>query len=364
MMALECRHLLLAVLSFCWPLAVLAQPAAASHRAEADPFTFRLAEGERAQSKNQGERSQALEGSGQAYPIKPIRVIVGFAPSGGTDVAARTLGQKLAETLGQSIVVDNRPGAGGTIGDALAATAAPDGYTLLMTANGPHAIAPSLYASLPYNIFRDYASISLVTTNPYVLVVHPSVPAASVKEFIAWLKSNPTQANFSSAGNGTPAHLAGELFKSMAGVSMTHVPYKGAAPALAGLMGGQVNVLFSEMLTAAPQLKSGKVRALAVTTAARSAFVPDLPTISESGLTGYDVSVWYALLAPARTQKTIIARLNSDVVRALQTPDLKERFARMGSTASSSSPAELDALIRRDYEQWAHVIKSAGIKLD
>jgi tripartite-type tricarboxylate transporter receptor subunit TctC len=233
-----------------------------------------------------------------------------------------------------------------------------------MTANGPHAIAPSLYASLPYNIFRDYASISLVTTNPYVLVVHPSVPAASVKEFITWLKSNPTQANFSSAGNGTPAHLAGELFKSMAGVSMTHVPYKGAAPALAGLMGGQVNVLFSEMLTAAPQLKSGKVRALAVTTAARSAFVPDLPTISESGLTGYDVSVWYALLAPARTPKPIIARLNSDVVRALQTPDLKERFARMGSTASSSSPAELDALIRRDYEQWAHVIKSAGIKLD
>ena len=262
-------------------------------------------------------------------------------------------------------MIDNRPGAGGTIGNALAATTAPDGYTLLMTANGPHSIAPSLYASLPYNIFRDYASISLVTTNPYVLVVHPSVPAVSVKEFIAWLKSNPTQGNFSSAGNGTPAHLAGELFKSMAAVNMTHVPCrKGAAPALAGLIGGQVNVLFSEMLTAAPQLKSGKVRALAVTTATRSAFVPDLPTISESGLAGYDVSVWYALLAPAGTPKPIIARLNGDVVRALQTPDLIERFARMGSTASSSSPSELDALIKRDYERWARVIKSAGIKLD
>lgn len=300
----------------------------------------------------------------QAYPTKPIRVIVGFAPSGGTDIAARTLSQRLAETLGQSIVIDNRPGAGGTLGNALAATAAPDGYTLLMTANGPHAIAPSLYASLPYSIFKDYASISLVATNPYVLLLHPSLPATSVKEFIAWLIANPNQANFSSAGNGTPAHLAGELFKAMAGVTMTHVPYKGAAPALMGLMGGQVNVLFSEMLTAAPHLKSGKVRALAVTTAARTAFLPDLPTISETGLAGYDVSVWYGLLAPAGTPKAIIARLNSEVVRALQTQDVKERFSSMGSTASASTPAEFDALIKRDYEKWARVIKNAGIKLE
>jgi tripartite-type tricarboxylate transporter receptor subunit TctC len=323
-MTLDRRRVLWAVLSLCWPLAAGAQ----------------------------------------VYPVKPIRVIVGFAPSGGTDVAARTLGQKLAESLGQSIVIDNRPGAGGTIGNALAAAAAADGYTLLMTANGPHAIAPSLYATLSYNIFRDYAAISLVATNPYVLVVHPSVPAASVKEFTAWLKSNPAQANFSSAGNGTPSHLAGELFNSMAGVRMTHVPYKGAAPALAALMGGQVNVLFSEMLTAAPQLKSGKLRALAVTTAARTPFLPELPTIGESGLAGYDVSVWYALLAPAGTPKPIVARLNSEVVRALQTQELKDRFSKMGSTASSSSPAELDALIKRDHEKWARVIKSAGIKAE
>ena len=298
------------------------------------------------------------------YPVKPIRVIVGFAPGGGTDIATRTLGAKLAESLGQPIVVDNRPGAGGQIGNALAAAAAPDGYTLLMTANGPHVIAPSLYPSVGYNIFRDYAAISLVNTNPYVLVVHPSVPAASVKEFVAWLKANPGQSNFSSAGNGTPAHLAGELFKSMAGVKMAHVPYKGAAPALGGLIAGEVNVLFSEMLTAAPQLKSGKLRALAVTTAARTPFLPDLPTIAESGLAGYDVSVWYGLLAPAGTPKAIVARLNADAARALATPDLKERFAKMGSTAASSTPEEFDAFIRRDYERWARVIKSAGIKAE
>ena len=199
----------------------------------------------------------------------------------------------------------------------LAATAPPDGYTLLMTANGPHVIAPSLYASLPYNVFKDYAAISLVSANPYVLVVHPSVPATSVRELIAWLKTNPKQANYSSAGNGTPAHLAGELFKSMAGVNMTHVPYKGAAPALANLMAGEVNVLFSEMIAVTPHLNSGKLRALAVTTAARSAFVPDLPTISETGLAGYDVYVWYGLLAPAGTPQSVIARLNSVVVAAL-----------------------------------------------
>jgi tripartite-type tricarboxylate transporter receptor subunit TctC len=296
------------------------------------------------------------------YPTKPIRVIVGFAPGGGTDIATRTLGGKLAESLGQPIVVDNRPGAGGQIGNALAASAAPDGYTLLMTANGPHAIAPSLYPSVGYDIFKDYAAISLVNTNPYVLVVHPSVPAASVKEFVAWLNAHPGKANFSSAGNGTPAHLAGELFKSMANVTMAHVPYKGAAPALAGLIAGEVNVLFSEMLTVVPQLKSGKLRALAVTTAARSSFLPDLPTVAESGIKGYDVSVWYGLLAPAGTPKPIVGRLNTEVVRAVATPDLKERFAKMGSTAASSTPGEFDALIKRDYERWNRVIKNAGIK--
>jgi len=300
----------------------------------------------------------------QAYPNKSIRVIVGFAPSGGTDIAARILGRKLAEQMGQTVVIDNRPGAGGTIGNALAATAPADGYTLLMTANGPHVIAPSLYASLPYNVFKDYAAISMVSANPYVLVVHPSVPVTSVKEFIAWLKTSPPRANYSSAGNGTPAHLAGELFKSMAGVNMTHVPYKGSAPALTALMGGEVNVLFSDMLAVTPQLGSGKVRALAVTTARRSALAPDLPTIAETGLAGYDVYVWYGLLAPAKTPKAVIARLNTEVVEALKNQEVKDQFTRSGSTAASSTPAAFDAVIKRDYDTWARVIKGAGIKLE
>ncbi len=305
-----------------------------------------------------------LTAPAQPYPNKSIRVIVGFAPSGGTDIAARILARKLADQLGQTIVVDNRPGAGGTIGNALAATAPPDGYTLLMTANGPHVIAPSLYKSLPYDIFRDYAAISLVCANPYVLVVQPAVPSTSVKELIAWLKANPGRGTYSSAGNGTPAHLAGELFKSMAGVNITHVPYKGAAPALAALIGGEVNVLFSEMIAVTPQLKSGKIRALAVTTAARSAFVPELPTLSESGLAGYDVYVWYGLLAPAGTPKPVLARLNAEVVAALNNPDMKEQYTRSGSTAASSTPAAFDAVIKRDYATWARVIKDAGIKLE
>ena len=318
--------------SLCFPLAALAQPAS--------------------------------KGPERAYPEKSIRVIVGFAPSGGTDIAARILGKKLAEQLGQPIVIDNRPGAGGTIGDALAAVAPPDGYTLLMTANGPHAIAPSLYPSLPYNIFKDYAAISLVSANPYVLIVHPAVPANSVRELIAWLKTNPHRANYSSAGNGTPAHLAGELFKSMAGVNMTHVPYKGAAPALANLMAGEVNVLFSEMIAVTPHLTGGKLRALAVTTSARSAFVPDLPTIAESGLAGYDVYVWYGLLAPAGTPQFVVARLNAEVGRALNNQEMKDQFTRSGSTVAPSTPAAFDAVIKRDYETWARVIKTAGIKLE
>jgi len=300
----------------------------------------------------------------QAYPNKSIRVIVGFAPSGGTDIAARILGRKLAEQLGQTIVIDNRPGAGGTIGNGLAAAAPADGYTLLMTANGPHVIAPSLYKSLPYDVFRDYAAISLVCVNPYVLVVQPAVPATSVRELIAWLKANPSRGSYSSAGNGTPARLAGELFKSMAGVNITHVPYKGAAPALAALMGGEVNVLFSEMIAVTPQLKSGKLRPLAVTTAARSAFVPDLPTIGEAGLAGYDVYVWYGLLAPAGTPNAVIARLNAEVVAALSDADMKEQFTRSGSTAASSTAAAFDAVIKRDHAMWARVIKDAGIKLE
>jgi tripartite-type tricarboxylate transporter receptor subunit TctC len=300
----------------------------------------------------------------QSYPIKPVRVVVGFAPGGGTDISARTISQKLAEALGQPFVVDNRPGAGGTIGNALVATAPADGYTLLVTANGPHAIGPHLYKSVGYDVLKDYAAISVLTTNPFALVVHPAVAAGTVKELIAWAKANPKQANFSSAGTGTPSHLSGELFNVMAGVKLTHVPFKGAAPGFAALLGGEVNVMFGEMLTVAPHLKGGKLRAIAVTTAERSTFMPELPTIAESGLSGYDVSVWYAMFAPARTPKAIVTRLNAETVRALQTAEVKDRFAKLGSTASPTTPAELDAIVKRDYERWGRVIKNANIKTE
>ncbi|HTD89225.1 MAG TPA: tripartite tricarboxylate transporter substrate binding protein [Burkholderiales bacterium] len=301
---------------------------------------------------------------GQTYPNKPIRVIVGFAAGGGTDIAARTVAAPLSEALRASVVVDNRPGAGGTIGNALAAKAPADGYTLLMTANGPHVIAPNLYPSLEYDVFRDYTPVSLVASGPYVLLVHPGVAANSVSELIAWLSKQPVPAKYSSAGQGTPAHLAAELFRAAAKVQLTHVPYKGAAPALTALLGGEVDILFSDMPVAAPHLKGGRVHALAVTTSKRSALAPDLPTIAEAGVRGYEASVWYGLLAPAGTPEVVIKRLNMEVVRVLDRKEVRERFASLGSTAASSSPREFSETIRRDFDRWAKVVKDAGIKLD
>jgi len=300
----------------------------------------------------------------QTYPNKPIRVIIGFAPGGGTDIATRAVSQPLSEALGQSIVIDNRPGAGGTIGNTLGAKAPADGYTLLMAANGPHVIAPSLYKNLAYDVFRDYAAITMVASSPYVLLVHPSVAAASVGELISWLKGRSAPAAYSSAGTGTPAHLAGELFNMMAKVKMNHVPYKGAGPGLVGLMGGEVSLMFCDMPVAAPQLKGGKVRALAVTAPTRSALVPDLPTLNEFGLVGYEASSWYGLLAPAGTPGTIVKRVNLELVRILNLPEIRQRFATLGSAPEPGTPAEFERKIKRDYERWAEVIKSAGVRLD
>ncbi|MEQ1775874.1 MAG: tripartite tricarboxylate transporter substrate binding protein [Burkholderiales bacterium] len=304
------------------------------------------------------------EGLAQSYPSKPIRVIVGFAAGGGTDIASRAVAGPLSEALGQSIVVDNRPGAGGTIGNTLGAKATADGYTLLMTANGPHVIAPSLYQSLTYDVFRDYAPISMVATSPYVLLVHPAVGAHSVSELMVWLGKRSAPAKYSSAGQGTPAHLAGELFRAAAKTNLTHVPYKGAAPALTALLGGEVEMMFCDMPVAAPHLKGGRVRALAVSTPSRSALVPDLPTVSEAGVPGYEASSWYGLLAPAGTPDAVIKRLNVEIVRILDRKDIRDRFASLGSAAASSTPREFSTLIRRDFERWAKVIKDAGIKLD
>jgi tripartite-type tricarboxylate transporter receptor subunit TctC len=300
----------------------------------------------------------------QNYPNKPIRMIVGFAAGGGSDISARILVEKLTGAIGQSIVIENRPGAGGTIGDAQLVRADADGYTLLMTANGPHVIAPNLYATLHYDVFKDFEAISLVATSPYVLLVHPSVPATTVGELIAWLKSRPKPAAYSSAGNGTPAHLAAELFKSMAHVDMLHVPYKGSAPALTDLIAGNVSVLFSDMPVAAPHLKGNNVRALAVTSSTRSPLVPDLPTIAESGLPGFEAVSWYGVLAPKGTPKADITLLNTQIVKVLALPDTQKKFAALGSTAVSSTPAGFDALIKRDYDKWGKVIRDANIKVD
>jgi tripartite-type tricarboxylate transporter receptor subunit TctC len=300
----------------------------------------------------------------QPYPSKPIRVIVGFAPGGGADIAARLVGQKLSEALGQPVVIENRPGAGGTLGNALAAKAAPDGYTLLMTASGPHAIAPSLYANLQYDVQRDFAPITLVNANQYILAVHPSVPAKSVPELLTWLKQQSEPQTYASAGNGTPAHLAAEMFAAMAGVRLQHVPYRGAAPALTGLMSGDVKLLFSDMAVALPHLKEGKVRALAITSLKRSPLAPDLPTLDESGLTGYEALVWQGLLAPAGTPAEIIARLNAESVRILALPEVRERFASLGASVEPGMPDAFAAVIRRDVDKWAKVIRDANVKAE
>jgi tripartite-type tricarboxylate transporter receptor subunit TctC len=300
----------------------------------------------------------------QNFPVRPIRLIIGFAPGGGTDVTARTIGQKLTDKFGQPIVVDYRPGASGTVGNALAAKAAPDGYTWLMTATGPHVIAPSLYRGLAYDPFRDYAPLAMVSISPYLLLVHPSVEAHTFAELLKWLRSRPTPASYSTAGAGTPSHLASELLKHLTKVPMTHVPYKGAAPALIDLIGGQVQVAFSDMTISAPHLKSGRLRALAISSATRSPLAPDLPTVAESGLPGFEALVWYGLLGPAGMPADLVRSINADVVRVLGLAEIKERFATLGATASPGTPEDFAQQIRRDFDKWAGVIRSAGIKLE
>ena len=299
------------------------------------------------------------------YPARPIRVLVGFPPGGGADITARTVGAKLQEALGQPVVIENRPGAGGTIAAAALAKSAADGYTLAMTTNGPHAIAPGLYgAALPYDIFRDFEPITLVTVTPYALVVHPSVEANNLRDFIAWLKARPAPESYSSAGNGTPAHLGAALFGSMAGVNLNHVPYKGAAPGFTAVLAGEVKMMLSEVSVSAPQIKAGKVKAFAVSGLARSPLLPELPTMSEAGLTGYETTVWQALVGPAGMPREVVGRLNSEMHKVLAAPDIKERFTALGATIAPGTPAELTATMKRDSEKWSRLIKELGIKAD
>ena len=300
----------------------------------------------------------------EVYPSKPIRIVAPFPPGGPADILSRIIGHKLSQSWGQQVIVDNRPGAGGNIGADLVAKAAPDGYTLLLGFVGTHAINASLYAKMPYDNVKDFEPVSQIAAVTIVLVVHPSVSALSIKELIALAKSKPGQLTFGSPGNGTPQHLAGQLFNTMAGVEMLHVPYKGAVPALTDLIGGQVSMIFSSMPPALPLVKTGKIRALGVTSATRSPAAPAIPTITESGLPGYEVNNWYGILAPRGTPKEIVSKLNAEIVKILNMPDVKESLAVQGAEPVSGTPEQFAAYIKEETEKWAKIVKYSGARLD
>jgi tripartite-type tricarboxylate transporter receptor subunit TctC len=299
----------------------------------------------------------------QDYPTKPIRLIVPFAPSGGTDLTARAIAAKLTESWGQTVVADNRPGANGTIAVELAVKSAPDGYTLTMISSS-HSVNSTLYPKLPYDLVRDLAPITQATSQPYALVVHPSVPAKSVKELIALAKAKPGGLNYGSSGTGGFSHLAGALLASSAGIELVHVPYKGGAPALTDVISGQIQMLFSTLLQSQAQIKAGRLRALAVTTAKRTPAAPELPTMIEAGVPGYVVTGWYGILAPAKTPAPIIAKLNGEIVRILHLPEVKERLAADGSEPVGNTPQEFGAHIASEIAKWRKVVQAAGIKVD
>ena len=298
----------------------------------------------------------------QNYPVKPIRIIVPQSAGGSTDLVARPLAQKLGDALGQTVVVDNRPGAGSVIGTDLVAKAAPDGYTLLAVAASV-TMSPSLY-KLPFDPLRDLAPISQLSSLPNILVVHPALPVKSVQEFVAFAKARPGQLNYGSSGVATGTHLSMELLMYMAGISMVHVPYKGGSLNVNALIAGETQVNFSTISTALPHVKSGRLRALAVSTARRASAAPEVPTVAEAGLPGYDYSSWIGLLAPAKTPQAIIGRLNTDAVRAMHTREIKAILAVEGSEAMGSSPAEFDAVMKAEVSRWMKVVKAAGIKVE
>ncbi len=298
-----------------------------------------------------------------AFPGKPIRLVVPYPPGGGTDTIGRPLAQRLAETLKQQVIVDNRGGANGNIGMELVAKAPPDGYTLVLALTAQLAVNPSLYKKLPYDPIKDFEPISLLATGPYILIVHPSLPAKSVKDLIALARARPGQINYASSGNGSGGHLAAALFESMADIKMLHVPYKGGGPALVDLLAGNVQVLYSTYATSKPHIDSGRVRPLGVSTAKRLTGV-DLPTMAETGLPGYDAGVWYAMLAPAGTPRDIVAKLNTEVVRSLRAPEVKSLLDKANIETIGSTPEELTKFMKSEIAKWAKVVKMANVQID
>ena len=300
----------------------------------------------------------------QSYPARPIRLIVPFGPGSTVDIMARALSQPLLEQTGQSIVVDNKPGAGGTLGVDAIAKAPKDGYTIGIGTTGPLTINPALQAKMPFDTLTDLAPVSLVATGPNAVLVHPQVPAKNVKELIAYARANPGALNFASSGVGSTNHLAGELFKSVAGIQMVHVPYKGNGEALADLLAGRVQVLFSGLPPVISQVQAGRARAIAIAGPARAASLPDVPTVAEAGLPGAEVLVWYGVLAPAGTPKEILTRLQGEVAKAMARPDIRARFTEAGSDPVSSTPEEFSRMIRADLAKWKQVINTANIKVE
>ena len=308
--------------------------------------------------------AEAYAQSDTNYPSKPIRMIVPSAPGSGPDIMARAIGQKLTEALGQAIVIDDKPGAGGIIGSEAAAKAPPDGYTLIMSNAGAHTVNPSLYAKLPYDPVKDFAPVTLVALAPNILIVHPTLPVRNVKELIALAKAKPGELTFGSGGNGSTAHLSGEMFKTMAGINIVHIPFKGSPAAVIAVIAGQIALAIPNIPPALPHVRSGKLKALAVTTAKRAAGVPDLPTVAESGLPGYEATAWFGVLAPAATPPQIIARLNGAIVKIAQTREMQERLMAEGADAVGNTPEQFAQIIRNDIAKWAKVVKASGATLD
>ena len=300
----------------------------------------------------------------QAWPAKPIKYVVPFAAGGTTDILARTISEKLSVALGQPVVVENKPGAGGGLGAAEVAKAAPDGYTIMGGTISTHAINASLYRNLPYDPVRDFAAITLIARVPNMLVINNDIPAKDVAELIALMKANPGKWSFASSGNGTSQHLSGELFKGMAGVDMQHIPYKGSPPALTDVMGGQVSMTFDNITTAWPLAKGGKLRALAVTTAKRSPVSPEVPTLAESGLPGYEIGSWQGVFAPAGTPPEIVKRLNMEIVKIINSPDVQKKLLELGAEPVANSPEEFTALVKTEVVKWGDVVKKSGAKVD
>jgi len=306
----------------------------------------------------------ATRAHAQAWPSKPLRLIVPYTAAGSTDQLSRALAQRLGDALGQPVMVENRPGANTIIGAEAAAKSEPDGYTLFMGSSGSLAVNPSLYAKLPYDPARDFSLVTLTASSPLVLVLHPSVPVNSVKELADYARANPGKLNFASVGNGNPLHLAGELFKAMAGVQLTHVPYKGSAPALTDLLAGQVQLMFDTPITSMPHVRSGKLKAFAVTSARRSAALPELPTIAELGYPGYDAGIWFGVVVRKGTPAPVIAKLNAELRKILENPELRAKFGAQSLDLTSSTPEEFNAFLAAEVSKWRKVIVDSSTRLD